>query len=117
MANKDRNVTRVLTSIAFIALGLGFVMDAISNFMEQDFKAILAINPVLGILMFVLGIMGISAASMKACRIVAVIVCILAITSFVMTIFASYFDFKAIIGGITTTFVWGLLAWIYFDVT
>ena len=115
MANRDGNITRILTSIAFIALGLGFVIDARSNFIEQDFAAILGINSVLGILMFVLGIMGISAASMKACRVVAVIVCILAITSFVMTVFT--FDFKAIIGGITTTFVWGLLAWIYFDIT
>ena len=114
MAGKNGNVTRVLTSIAFIAIGLGFALDAVVNLFNGDFQALLGINSVLGILMFVLGIMGVSKASMKACRVVAVVVCILAIASFVMTVFT--FDFKAIIGGITTTFVWALLAWIYFDV-
>ena len=114
MAGKSGTVTRVLTSIAFIALGLGFAVDAVVNLADGDFKAVLGLNSILGILMFVLGIMGVSKASMKACRVVAVIVCILAITSFVLTVFT--FDFKSIIGGVTTTFVWALLAWIYFDV-
>ena len=114
MASKNRNVTRVLISIAFIALGLGFAIDAAVNLFDGDFKAVLGINSVLGILMFVLGIIGVSGASMKACRVIAVIVCILAVTSFVLIVFT--FDFKAILGGITTTFVWALLAWIYFDI-
>ena len=115
MASRNGSVTRVLTSIVFIALGLGFAIDAASNLLDGDFKSVLAINSVLGILMFVLGIMGVSKASMKACRIIAVIVCILALTSFVMTVFT--FNFEAILGGITTTFVWALLAWIYFDIS
>lgn len=115
MASKSGSVTRILTSIAFIALGLGFAVDAVVNIIDGDFKAALGINSVLGVLMFVLGIMGVSKASMKACRVVAVIVCILAVTSFVLTVFT--FDLKAILGGITTTFVWALLAWIYFDVS
>ncbi|MBE6533605.1 MAG: hypothetical protein E7678_01355 [Ruminococcaceae bacterium] len=115
MASRNGNVTRVLISIVFIALGLGFAIDAASNIFDGDFESVLAINSVLGILMFVLGIMGISKASMKACKIIAVVVCLLAMTSFVLTVFT--FEFKAILGGITTTFVWGLLAWIYFDLT
>ena len=115
MASKNGNLTRVLTSIAFIALGLGFAIDAVYNIFHADFKAVLGLNSILGILMFVLGIMGVSKASMKACKIIAVIVCILAVTSFVMTVIT--FDFKAIVGAITTTFVWALLAWIYFDLS
>lgn len=115
MASKNGNLTRVLTSIAFIALGLGFAIDAVYNIFDADFEAVLGLNSILGILMFVLGIMGVSKASMKACKIIAVIVCILAVTSFVLTVFT--FDFKAIIGAITTTFVWALLAWIYFDLS
>lgn len=113
MANKNGNVTRVLISIVFIALGLGFALDAVAKIFNGDFEGVLAINSVLGILMFVLGIMGVSKASMKACKIVAVVVCLLSITSFVLTVFT--FDFPTILGGITTTFVWALLAWIYFD--
>ena len=115
MASKKGSVTRVLISIAFIALGLGFALDAVSNLLEMDFASVFAINSVLGVLMFVLGIMGISKASMKACRVIAVLVCILAIASFVLTVFS--LDLKQILGGITTTFVWGLLAWIYFDIS
>ena len=115
MASKNGNLTRVLTSIAFIALGLGFAIDAVYNIFHADFEAVLGLNSILGILMFVLGIMGVSKASMKACKIIAVIVCILAVTSFAMTVIT--FDFKAIVGAITTTFVWALLAWIYFDLS
>lgn len=111
---KNGNVTRVLISIAFIALGLGFALNAVTSLIDGNFEAALGLNSVLGVLMFVLGIMGVSKASPKACKIVAVIVCLLAIASFVLTVFT--FDFSAILSGITTTFVWALLAWIYFDI-
>ena len=114
MAGKNGNVTRVLISIVFIALGLGFAISAVRNIFDADFEAVLGLNSVLGILMFVLGIMGIVNKAPKACKTIAVIVCLLAIASFVLTVFT--FDFSAILGGITTTFVWALLAWIYFDV-
>ena len=113
MSIKSGSITRVFVSIAFIALGLGFAIEAAASLFDGDFEGILALNSVLGILMFVLGIMGVSKASMKACKIVAVVVCLLSITSFVLTVFT--FDFPTILGGITTTFVWALLAWIYFD--
>ncbi len=112
---KKGSLTRILISIIFIALGLGYVIDAILNIIDLDFQALFAIGCVLGILMFVLGIMGISNTPLKTCRIIAVIVCVLAVASFVMTVFT--FNLSAIIGGITTTFVWALLAWIYFDLT
>ena len=113
--NRNGGATRVLTSMVFIALGLGYAIDAASNLLDGDVEAMLGFNSVLGILMFVLGIMGISKASMKACRTMAVIVCILCLTSFTITVFT--FDFKEILGGITSTLVWGLLAWVYFDVS
>lgn len=112
---KKGNVTKVLISIIFIAVGLGFVLDAILKIANLNFEALFAIDCVLGVLMFVLGVMGVSKASIKACRAVAVIVCVLAIASFVMTVFS--FNISAIAGAVTTTFVWALLAWIYFDVT
>ena len=112
---KKGNLTKALISIIFIALGLSFVVDALMNILNSNFEALFGLNCVLGVLMFVLGIMGISKASIKACRIISVIVCVLAIASFVMTVFT--FNFAAIIGAITTTFVWALLSWIYFDLT
>ena len=112
MAKKGR-LTKALISIIFLALGIGFVIDALLNIFGANFNALLGIDCVLGVLMFALGIMGLSSASLKACRVVAVIVCMLAIASFVMTVFT--FSIVAILSGITTTFVWALLAWIYFD--
>ncbi len=112
---KRGSLTKVLISIIFIALGLGYVIDAVMNILDNNFEALFALGCVLGVLMFVLGIMGVSKASLKACRVVAVIVCVLAVASFVMTVFT--FSVPDIIGGITTTFVWALLAWIYFDLS
>lgn len=112
---KKGSLTKALISIIFMAIGLGFVLDAILKIAELNFEALFALDCVLGVLMFVLGVMGISKASMKACRTVAVIVCVLAIASFVITVFS--FNISAILGAITTTFVWALLAWIYFDLT
>ena len=112
---KRGSLTRALISIIFIAIGLGYVIDAIIKIIDLNFEALFAIGCVLGVLMFVLGIMGISKAPLKTCRIIAVIVCLLAVTSFVLTVFT--FNISAIISGITTTFVWALLAWIYFDLT
>ena len=113
--SKKGSLTKVLISIIFIAIGLGFVVDALLNIVEFNFSAVLGLDCVLGVLMFVLGIMGVSKASIKACRVISVIVCVLAIASFVMTVFT--FNALAITGAITTTFVWALLAWIYFDIS
>ena len=113
--NKHGGPTRVLLSMVFIALGFGFTIDAAVKIFDGDFQVLLGLNSILGILMFVLGIMGISKSSMKACRTIAVLVCILSLTSFVFTVFT--FEFETIVSGITTTLVWGLLSWVYFDVT
>ena len=112
--NKHGTATRVLLSMVFIALGLGFAIDAAISLFDGDFGAMLGLNSMLGLLMFVLGIMGISKSSMKACRAMAIIVCILSLVSFVLTV--RTFEVEDILGGITSTFVWSLLAWIYFDV-
>ena len=115
MSIKSGSITRVFVSIAFIALGLGFAIDAAASLFEGDFEGILALNSILGILMFVLGIMGSSKSTMKACRVIAVLVFFLAMTSFVLSILS--FEFDAIINGITTTFVWAILAWVFFDIS
>ena len=85
------SATRVLTSMVFIALGLGYAIDAAVSLFEGDFELVLGLNSLLGLLMFVLGVMGISRASMKACRAIAVIVCLLSITIFVLDIIFSRF--------------------------
>ena len=108
--------TRVLTSMVFIALGLGYAIDAAVSLFEGDFELVLGLNSVLGLLMFVLGVMGISKASMKACRTIAVVICLLSIAIFVIDLFVARFAFDTILNGITTNLVWALLAWVYFDV-
>ncbi len=113
--SKKGKLTRILISIIFIAIGLGFVASAVMDILDANFEALMAIDCVLGILMFVLGIMGVSGTSLKACKVVAVIVCLLAVASFVMT--AISLNVRAIIGATTTTLVWALLAWIYFDLS
>ena len=115
MADRNGNPTRVLTSIAFVVFGLGFVIEAASDLSANGFEIWFAINAALGVLMFVLGIMGISKGSMKVCRTVAVLVCLLALSSFVLNVMT--FDHEKILNGLTTTFVWALLSWVYFDVT
>ena len=110
------SATRVLTSMVFIALGLGYAIDAAVSLFEGDFELVLGLNSILGLLMFVLGVMGISKASMKACRAIAVIVCLLSITIFVLDIIFSRFDINVILSGITSNLVWALLAWVFFDV-
>jgi hypothetical protein len=115
MSIKSGSITRVFVSIAFIALGLGFAIEAAASLFDGDFEGILALNSVLGILMFVLGIMGISKSAMKACRVIAVLVFFLAMTSFIISIMS--LEFNAIIKGITSTFVWAILAWVFFDIS
>jgi hypothetical protein len=115
MSIKSGSITRVFVSIAFIALGLGFAIEAAASLFDGDFEGILALNSVLGILMFVLGIMGISKSAMKACRVIAVLVFFLAMTSFIISIMS--LEFNAIINGITSTFVWAILAWVFFDIS
>ena len=112
---KNGRFIKVLISIVFVALGIGFVIDAIMNIFNGEFDTLLGIDCILGVLMFVLGIMGISNSSIKMCKFVAIVVCALAVTSFVMTVLT--FSMPAILGGITTTFVWALLSWVFFALT
>lgn len=114
MADRKGSATRVLVSIAFVVFAIGFVVEAASDLSANGFAILYAINAVLGVLMFVLGIMGISNGSMNVCRTVAVFVCLFAVASFVFTVFT--WDLSEILKGLTTTVVWALLAWVYFDV-
>ena len=112
---KNGRFIKVLLSIIFIALGISFVIDAVMNIFNGNFDMLLGIDCILGVLMFVLGIMGMSNSSVKMCKFVAIVVCALAVTSFVMTVMT--FSIPAILGGVTTTFVWALLAWVFFALT
>lgn len=106
---KKGSFTRILISIIFVALGVGSVVQALQNLLDLDFGGVLACS--LGVLMFVLGILGLFKASIKACRVIAVIVCVLSAASFVMTVIGGS------LAGLTTTLVWAILAWIYFDLS
>ena len=112
---KNGRFIKVLISIVFVALGIGFVIDAVMNIIDGDFDTLLGIDCILGVLMFLLGILGLFNGSIKFCKFVAVVVCALAITSFVLTVLT--FEVPAILGGITTTFVWALLSWVFFALT
>lgn len=103
------NFTRILISIIFIALGIGSFAQALESLLDFDLGGVLSCS--LGVLMFVLGILGLFKASMKACRVIAVIVCVLSATSFIMSVVGGS------LSGITTTLVWALLSWMYFDIT
>ena len=106
---KRGTFTRSLISIVFIALGVGSVIQALQSLLSLDLGGVIACS--LGVLMFVLGVLGLFKGSIKACRVIAVIVCMLSAASFVMTLLGGS------LGGITTTLVWALLAWVYFDLT
>jgi hypothetical protein len=106
---KKGSFTKALISIIFIALGIGSVILALQNLLEFDLAGVLGC--LLGVLMFMLGILGLFKGSMKACRTIAVIVCILSAASFIMTVIGGS------LAGLTTTLVWALLAWVYFDLT
>ena len=106
---KKGSITKVLISIVFIALGIGHVAQALEHLLNLDLNGVLACS--LGVLMFVLGILGLFRASIKACRVIAVIVCVLSAASFVVTLIGGS------LAGITTTLVWAILAWLYFDIS
>lgn len=109
MAAKKGSFAKVLISIVFIALGIGHVAQALESLLKLDLNGVLACS--LGVLMFVLGILGLFRASIKACRVIAVIVCVVSAVSFVMSILGGS------LAGITTTLVWAILAWVYFDLS
>lgn len=106
---KKGSFTKVLISIIFIALGIGSVILALQSLLEFDIEGVLSCS--LGVLMFVLGILGLFKGSMKACRMIAVIVCVLSAASFIISVVGGS------LAGLTTTLVWALLAWVYFDLT
>lgn len=106
---KKGSFTKALISIIFIALGVGSVVLAFRSLLALDIAGVMSCA--LGVLMFILGILGLCKASIKACRVMAIIVCVLSAASFIMTLA------NGSLSGLTTTLVWALLAWIYFDIT
>ncbi len=104
---KRKNVTRVLISIIFIALGVDSVVRAFESLLALDLPGILGCA--VGILMFVMGIFGLFQSQIKVCRVLGVIVCILSAVNFVVALAGGAFQ--------TTMLIQALLAWIYFDCT
>ena len=102
---KNKNVTKILVSVIFIALGVDSVVRAFQILLDLDLAGILSCT--LGLLMFVMGIFGILRNQIKVCRVLAVIVCILSTANFIVALAGGAFQTQMLISA--------LLAWIYFD--
>lgn len=115
MATKKKkssnNLTRVLISIIFIALGTSSVITALQGLVSLNLN--IGIAAALGILMFVTGIISFC-GKMVACRVLGVIICILSTAMFVLSLPS------ATLGSLQTPALYltqALLAWLFFDLS
>lgn len=104
---KNKNATRVIISIIFIAYGVDGFIRALQELLALDLLGVLSCA--LGILMFITGIFGILKTQIKVCRVLGVIICILSALNFALALAGGAFA--------TQMLVQALLAWIYFDCT
>ncbi len=104
---KNKNATRVIISIIFVAYGVDGFIRAVKELLTLDLLGV--VSCALGVLMFITGIFGIFKNYIKVCRALGVIICVLSAFNF----------FMALAGGAFATqmLVQALLAWIYFDCT
>ncbi len=115
MATKKKkssnNLTRVLISIIFIALGTSSVISAVQGLVTLNLN--IGIATALGILMFVTGIISFC-KKMVACRVLGVIICILSVIMFVLSLPS------ATLGSLQAPALYltqALLAWLFFDLS
>lgn len=115
MATKKKkssnNLTRVLISIIFIALGTSSVISAVQGLVSFDLN--IGIATLLGILMFITGIVSFC-GKMVACRVLGVIICILSTAMFVLSLPS------ATLGALQAPALYltqALLAWLFFDLS
>ena len=115
MASKKKasknNLTRVLISIIFIALGTSSVITAVQGLVTLNLN--IGIAAALGILMFVTGIISFC-GKMVACRVLGVIVCLLSVAMFVLSLPSATLGS---LQGPALYLTQALLAWLFFDLS
>lgn len=109
--SSSANLTRVIISIIFIALGASSVIASIQAALTLDAAGIVA--SALGVLMFITGIISFC-GKMVACRVCGVIICILSIVDLVMVFIGSGISN---LDALALPLTQALLAWLFFDQT
>ncbi len=109
MAGAKSKLTRILISVAFIALGLDPVITAIKTLVGSGISSFMTVllGMALGILMFVTGVLGLLRTKVIVLRVLGVIICVLAGANFITGLFSSGFQ--------TLMLVEAILGWVYFD--
>lgn len=115
MATKKKssanNLTRVLISIIFIALGTSSVISVLQDLITLNLN--IGIAGALGILMFITGILSFC-KKMVACRVLGVIICILSIIMLVLSLPSATLGS---LQGPALYLTQALLAWLFFDLS
>ena len=107
----SRNLTRILISIIFIALGTSSVISVLQDLVTLNLN--IGIAAALGILMFITGIVSLC-GKMVACRILGVIICLLSAAMFILSLPS------ATLGTLQAPALYltqALLAWLFFDLS
>ena len=115
MATKKKkssnNLTRILISIIFIALGTSSVIAALEGLVTLNLN--IGIAAALGILMFVTGIISFC-GKMVACRVLGVVICLLSTVMFVLSLPSASLS---TLQGPALYLTQALLAWLFFDLS
>ncbi len=109
--SSKNNLTRILISIIFIALGTSSVISALQGLVTLSLS--IGIATVLGILMFVTGIISFC-GKMVACRVLGVIICILSTAMFIMSLPSCTLSQLQVPAMYLCQ---ALLAWLFFDLS
>ena len=115
----SKNLTRILISIIFLALGTSSVISTFEDLVTSSLQDLLTLNldlsiaTILGVLMFVTGIISFC-GKMVACRVLGVIICILSVVLFVLSL-PSYT--LSTLQGPALYLTQALLAWLFFDLS
>lgn len=109
MAGTNSKLTRILISLAFIALGLDPVINAIRTLFDGGIESFLSfiLSALLGVLMFVTGVLGLLKTKISVCRVLGVFICVLAGANFITGLLNSGFQ--------TMMLVEAILGFVYFD--
>ena len=102
---KNKNATKIIISIIFIAYGVDGFIRAFQELLTFDILGV--VSCALGVLMFITGILGLLKGQIKICRALGVVICILSAFNFVLALAGGSFA--------TQMLVQALLSWIYFD--
>lgn len=123
MATKKKsstnNLTRILISIIFLALGTSSVISAFQDLVTSSLQDLLSLNlgisiaTILGVLMFITGIISFC-GKMVACRVLGVIICIFSVILFVLSLPSCTLSTLQAPALYLTQ---ALLAWLFFDLS